>query len=229
MASAGGSGLPRGRVSAVAEFEAQSFEPRREPLWELQSGMVQEWVATSEGSGVLELALWNARQSLHGQSIIAGGRWLVVDTTLSPVAMVERGIDLSRVVAVQVHEPTELLWAVEQGLRSRGVDLVICRVDRLPTVAFRRWKLAAEVGGTRCLVLRGADALREAGWADLRVRVTPLCSPDWDKRRSRIETLKVRNGLPGGVIEVEWDRETDCLRVVSVLADSTSTPCAAGA
>jgi len=200
-----------------------------EPLWELGSGVVQEWVATAEGSGVFELALWNTRQSLRSQSIIAGGRWLAVNTVLWPVAMAERGVDLSRVIEVQVPEPNELLWTVEQGLRSRGVDLVVCRVERLSSVAFRRWKLAAEVGGTRCIVLRGADALRETSWADLRVQVTPLCSSEWDNRRWRIETLKVRNGLPGGIIEVEWDRETDCLRVVSVLADSTAAPRAAGA
>jgi hypothetical protein len=45
----------------------------------------------------------------------------------------------------------------------------------------------------------------------------------------QVETLKVRNGLPGEVIEVELDRETDRLRVVSVLADPAATPCAAGA
>lgn len=198
-------------------------------MWDLSSGTIQEWVATTEGSGVLELAIWNARQSLRGQLIAAGGRWLVVDVPLCPVALRERGIDLERLVSVPIQEPNDLLWTVEQGLRSRGVDLVICRVGRLPSVAFRRWKLAAEVGGTRCLVLRGIEALRESGWADLRVQVTPQRSSHWGARRMQVETLKVRNGLPGEVIEVELDRETDRLRVVSVLADPAATPCAAGA
>ena len=211
-------------ISAAGGGESQSG-----PLWDLAPRTIQEWVATTEGSGAQELALCNARLSLRYQSVDAGGRWLVVDADLSPVALAERGVDLSRVVSVRAPEPNDLLWTVEQGLRSRGVDLVICRVDRLPPVAFRRWKLAAEVGGTRCIVLRGIEALRESGWADLRVQVTPLCSTGWDTRRMRVETLKVRNGLPGEVIEVELDRETDRLRVVSVLADPAAAPCAAGA
>lgn len=226
-AANGGAASPRPSqrvTSAAGDGDSQSG-----PLWSLASGTIQEWVATTAGSGALELAIWNARQSLQGQSITAGGRWLVVDLPLCPVALRERGIDLERLVSVPIQEPNDLLWTVEQGLRSRGVDLVICRVGRLPPVAFRRWKLAAEVGGTRCLVLRGIEALRESGWADLRVQVSPQRSSHWGARRMQVETLKVRNGLPGEVIEVELDRETDRLRVVSVLASSAATPRAAGA
>ena len=202
-----------------------------EACWELRSGMVQEWIADAEGSGAQELALWNARKSLQRGAITGSGRWLVVDAEqeVCPAGWQGRGIDLARVVVVRVRDPVDLLWTVEQGLRSRGVELVVCRVDHLPMVAFRRLKLAAEVGGTRCLLLRGADALREPGWADLRFLVTPQRSTSWMKRRMRVELLKVRNGLPGSVFQVELDCETDCVRLVSELADSAAVHCSAGA
>ena len=202
-----------------------------EACWELRTGMVQEWIADSEGSGAQEMALWNARKSLQKGEIRGGGRWLVVDAEqeVCPAGWQGRGVDLARVVVVRVRDPVDLLWTVEQGLRSRGVELVVCRVDCLPMVAFRRLKLAAEVGGTRCLLLRGADALREPGWADLRLLVTPQRSTSWMKRRMRVELLKVRNGLPGSVFQVELDCETDCVRLVPELADSAAVYCSAGA
>ena len=226
------------RPGAIAAgHRCRSGGEPREPLstveacWELRSGMVQEWVADAEGSGAQELALWNARKSLRQEEMQGSGRWLVVDAEqeVCPAGWQGRGVDLARVVVVRVRDPVDLLWTVEQGLRSRGVELVVCRVDCLPMVAFRRLKLAAEVGGTRCLLLRGADALREPGWADLRLLVTPQRSTSWMKRRMRVELLKVRNGLPGSVFQVELDCETDCVRLVPELADSAAVYCSAGA
>ena len=108
---------------------------------------------------------------------------------LSPVAWEQADGELSQTVFVPGLEPGDALWVVEQGLRSRGVEIVVARLDRLTPVTFRRLKLAAETGDTRCLLLRMASALRETSWADLRVLVTPLSSLAWGQRRLQVEVL----------------------------------------
>ena len=205
-----------------------------------RSGDIQEWLGEAGGGG-LDLAIWNACRSLLAQGI-APARWMIVDQepTFWAVALREYRIDLSRVVMVRVAECGDLWWGVEQGLRSRGVDLVLCRAKRLPVGVMRRWKVAAETGESRCVIWRDLEArgigfqpvnsgerihkpeayATEPSVADLRLRVSPLSSPCWTQRRLRVETLKVRQGLPGDVIEVELDYAKDHLRLVSQLADS---------
>jgi hypothetical protein len=192
----------------------------------LSPGDVSEWIADGAGAGALQLALTAARKAVSPQS-----RWLVVDSTgdLFPAGWEEAGLNLSRTVFVQGINPVDALWTVEQSLRSRGVDVVCCRFGRLTPVMGRRLKIAAESGGSLCLMFRGPEALRETSYGDLRVLVSPLPSSDWLRRRVRIEVLKIRNGFPGRVTQVELNDETDALRVVPELADSAPACRAAGA
>jgi hypothetical protein len=189
-------------------------------------GGVSEWVSLQEGSGAMELAL-----SLACQRLPEEGRWLIADRTgeISPIALERMGLNLSRIAFVRPREQGDALWVIEQALRSRGIDVVFCHLSKLTPVVFRRLKLAAETGGSRCLLMRGADALREASWADIRLLVSPLFSPHWEIRRLRMEVLKIRNALPGKAILVELDHETNAVRVVSELADSAGLQRAAGA
>ncbi|MBX3444547.1 MAG: hypothetical protein KF774_19255 [Planctomyces sp.] len=201
--------LPRQRETG----EHSSWLPKG-----LSAGEISEWIALEDGSGAAELAL----SSVCGQ-LPADSRWLMIDPqgeTYAP-ALVQRGLDLSRVLLVQTQDAAEAFWAAEQGLRSRGVDVVCCRLPRLAPLAFRRLKLAAEAGESRCLLLRGPEALRETSWADVRLLVTPLLSPSWRRRHFRVEILKVKNSVPGRAAQAEFDDETGVVRVVSKLADST--------
>lgn len=192
----------------------------------LSPGNVSEWIAAERGGGAFQLAMRAVQRRLRAES-----RWLIVDADgdLFPTACEEMGRPLPQTVFVRGVSEAEALWTVEQSLRSRGVDAVCCWFDRLSPLVGRRLKIAAEAGTALCLVLRGPHALREPSHADMRVRVSPLPSPDWQRRRLQLEVLKIRNGFPGRVTQVELDDETGAVRVVSELADPATTHRATGA
>lgn len=209
------------RSASSATVSSTIWRPERG----FQPGDVSEWIGAGTGSGTWELVLAMLRQeSLHT------GHWLIVDPAgeLFAPAVRFRGWDLAQLVCVRHVAPPAAIWAVEQGLRSRGVDGVICQVSRLASVAFRRLKLAAETGGSRCVLLRELEALREPSWADLRCRVTSRSSATWRRRRLQVDILKLRHGLPGRVYQLELDHESGAVRVVPELADSTAPECATG-
>ena len=188
-----------------------------EGLWDsLEPGEISEWI-TFAGGGGGDLAL-----SVAAPQLPAGNRWLIVDPVQEthPTTLQRRGLDLSRALFLQSTSPAEALWVVEQGLRSRAVEIVWCRLAKLTPVAFRRLKLAAETGRSRCLLMRPPEAAREGSCADRRLRISPLPSPCWNRRRFQVEVLKIRNGLPGSRFQVELDYESGALRMVSELAGS---------
>ena len=213
---------PRLRTAGSSEPSPADWLPEHG----LSAGEVSEWIAPCDGSGALQLALSALRLKLSPQA-----RWLVVDSTgdFFPAAWEETGFSLSRTVFLRGLTPELALWAVEQSLRSRGVDVVCCRFSKLTSVLGRRLKIAAETGGSHCLMLRDSNALRETSWADLRMLVSPRPSPDWMRRRVRLEVLKLRNGVPGTVAEVELNDETGVVCLVSQLADSAPLHRATGA
>ncbi|SFH92258.1 hypothetical protein SAMN05421753_10422 [Planctomicrobium piriforme] len=195
------------RLRRLLQQRTETVRPQRtaslqasSSLWQPERGFrpgdVSEWIGSEPGSGALELALLLLRQQqLHT------ARWLLIDPAgdfFGP-AVQALGLDFHKLICVRNVQPHEAIWAVEQGLRSRGVSGVICPVSRLTSVAFRRLKLAAETGGSLCLLLREPEALRETSWADLRCRVTPLTSSTWRRRRLQVDVLKIRHGLPGRV------------------------------
>ena len=75
------------------------------------------------------------------------------------------GLDPARLVVVRAARDAQILWAMEEGLRSSGVAAVVGEVGALPVVASRRLQLAAERSGVTAFVLRrwrdGGQAARE--------------------------------------------------------------------
>lgn len=215
----------RGLVSRSEDQRERETAPRHlpsddagmSPGWgNLEPGDVSEWVAAQPGCGAAELALSVVRPQLR-----PGARWLVIDPVeeVHPLTLQRRGVDLARVLFLRPTSAAEALWGVEQGLRSRGVDIVWCRLSKLAPIAFRRIKLAAEAGESRCLLMRPPEALREGSWADRRLKISSLPSPCWSRRRMRVDVLKVRNGFAEEPFDVELDHETGAVRVVPQLAD----------
>ncbi len=192
---------------------------------ELAAGQVTEWIGET-GSGAAELAVSAIRSELS-----ATGRWLVVDPSgeIYPLMLAGMGFDLSRIAFVLTRKPAEILWATEQGLRSRGVDMVFCQLPKVTPLISRRLKLAAEAGGSHCVLQRGAEAVRETSCADIRLRISPMPSPCWNKRHLRVEILKIKNSVPGKIYQLERDDETGAVRVVSELVDSAESGRATGA
>jgi len=146
---------------------------------------------------------------------ISGGLvlWCLKHRDLHGPGLAAHGLDPARIAIVRAARDDDLLWALEEGLRTPGVAAVVGEIGRLPMVAGRRLQLAAERAGIPALVLRrwrtGAEAAAERtrpSAAVTRWRIAPLPSlPDADvpelqrligRPRWRIELLRCRGGEP---------------------------------
>ena len=67
------------------------------------------------------------------------------------------GLSAETVIIVETARAAEVLWAMEEGLGSRAVALVIGAVDQIGLTPSRRLSLAAAAAGTPCLLLSADD------------------------------------------------------------------------
>jgi len=137
-----------------------------------------------------------------------------------PPAAARVGVPLDRLLILRVRRSADALWACEQALRCRAVGVVILPIRRLEAAHSRRLQLAAEVGGGLGFLLR-PDEDGPPTFSATRLRIEPqgctaslmpaagcerdrLVPPDADRILwpLRITCLKLRNGLPGQVIEL---------------------------
>ena len=121
------------------------------------------------------------------------------------------GLDPGRLIIAQARSNQDLLWAMEEGLRSGRPAVVLGEVGEVGLAATRRLQLAAEMGGVTALLLRRRAARRNSSVAVTRWRVTHVPSGDafpdgaispgcW-----RLDLVRCRGGAPKSWL-VEWRR-----------------------
>jgi protein ImuA len=154
--------------------------------------------------------------------------WCLKRGDLYGPGLAAHGLDPARIAMVRAARDDDILWALEEGLRTAqapggvrgaipgGVAAVIGEVGRLPMVAGRRLQLAADRSGAVALLLRrwrtGEEAAGERARpsaAVTRWRVAPLPSaPEAGepvppgligRPRWRVELLRCRGAAPA-----EW-------------------------
>jgi hypothetical protein len=193
----------------------------------IRPGGIVEWFAEREGAGAVTLAL-----KIMSQSPGSAGVWAVVDSAseFHVPALSGWGIDPKKVMVLRPATLQETCWTIEQCLRCPGVSATWAWVDeRIPARVHRRWQIAAEVGAGVGMFFRPARSRREPIWADSRLLVTPRSGGQGETRRVEIEVLYRRGGLGGGVQAWEIDHAAGLVRLVSKLANPTSTDRAARA
>jgi protein ImuA len=119
------------------------------------------------------------------------------------------GLDAGNLVVVEADKDRELLWAMEEGLRSGALAAVLGEVRDLAVTAARRLQLAAEEGGTLALLTHGGAA----PVALTRWRVTAAASRHplgaWPGAACwQVDLLRCRGGGTGQWF-VEWLDERD--------------------
>ena len=170
-----------------------------------------------------------AANPLHKQWEAAGSGivlWCLKRGDLYGPGLAEHGLDPARIAQVTAPRDDDILWALEEGLRTPhslgGIAAVIGEVGRLPMVAGRRLQLAAERSGIPALLLRrwrnaaeaAAERIRPSA-AVTRWRIAALPSlPDVEfvdtpgptrligQPRWRVELLRCRGAEPAA-----WDVE----------------------
>jgi len=173
--------------------------------------------------------------------------WCLPRPDLYGPGLAGHGLDPARLVLVQAPRDSEILWAMEEGLRAPGIAAVVGEVGTLPAVASRRLQLAAERSGITAFLLRrwrdSGQAARERNLPNAAVtrwrivalpsQPPPIPSPargggvGWGSGvgcpRWRVELLRCRGAEPA-CWEVEKANATGFVSLASALADRPAAP-----
>lgn len=134
-------------------------------------------------------------------------------------------IDPARLIMVTARREDDLFWAMEEGLRCRGIAAVLGETRAADPTAGRRLSLAAEKNGVPALLLRPQPAPTQSV-CTTRWRVTSAPTSDLDRPRWHIGLRRNRFGLPSAEETpswlVEWSNETRHLAVVPQAFDRST-------
>ncbi len=132
------------------------------------------------------------------------------------------GVAPDRLILVEAAKPADLLWAMEEGARTRGLAAVVAEGVAPDLTASRRLQLAAEAGnGLVFLLQSGRQAAPSSSLTRWFVSSAPSQPeaggpgrPCWE-----IELWRCRGGGRPQNWMVEWDDAALSLSVVSQMAD----------
>ncbi len=119
--------------------------------------------------------------------------WIAPPFEPYPPALLQWGVNLSRILIVRPRQPKEALWAAEQALSSGNCAAVLLWSSELDDAASRRLQLAAEAGQSWAIAFRSLEAISQPSAAALRVQ---LCTGETG---TDLGILKSRGGRPAVV------------------------------
>ena len=144
---------------------------------------LSEILMAKDGVGELQLVLPTlARLSAAGERIVL----VAPPYTPYPHAWQNAGVDVRQLSVVQAEE-RDVLWAVEQCLRSGSCGAVLCWPHQADDRALRRLQVAAETGQTLAFAWRALGEAINPSPAALRLAV--------EARPAQVRVLKCRGGL----------------------------------
>ncbi len=130
------------------------------------------------------------------------------------------GLMPEQILVVRARTETQVLWAMEEGLRSPGLGAVVGEVDNPSLTASRRLQLAAETSGVTALMLRpGPNAAASGAVTRWHVTSAPTRQEEeMEAPRWRVELVRHRGG-DLGAWDVEWRHETGDFSVAAPVRD----------
>lgn len=147
--------------------------------------------------------------------------WISTCRKLFPPALKAFGVEPERIIFIDIDREKDVLWAVEEALKYKGLAAVVAELRELSFTQSRRLQLAVEESHVTGFILRN-DPLKIITTACVaRWLVKPLPSETEDDLpgvgypRWQVELLKVRNGNPGSWM-VEWSEEGFNVRLPAV-------------
>ncbi|MEJ7693343.1 Error-prone repair protein ImuA, partial [Daejeonella sp.] len=135
--------------------------------------------------------------------------WISMRRTLFPPSLKVFGVEPDRLIFVDLKRERDVLWAMEEALKCKGLSAVIGELGEISFTETRRLQLAAEQSRVTGFVLRSDPKKLSATACVARWNITSLPSeletgmPGVGFPRWNVELLKVRNGNPGSW-KVEW-------------------------
>lgn len=112
-------------------------------------------------------------------------------------ALSAAGVDTGKLLVVRPESVNDLLWTLEESLRSGTCSAVLAWPGTLNAKATRRLQLAAEAGKALGLLFRPLSQAREASPAALRLSVTP------SDQGTEAQVLKRRGGWKSEPVQLD--------------------------
>jgi protein ImuA len=191
----------------------------------LRRGGLHEILAGDDsGAAAGFCALLLARLGEDGGAVV----WARREAGLYGPGLAALGLDPARLIVVRPARGDDVLWVLEEGLRSRAPAAVLGETASGGPIALRRLQLAAESSGVAALLLRPFAAKAAPGPALSRWRIESAGRGDPLGPRWRVELQRARGGTPGTWL-VEWCDETSGFAVAPELRHRPARPSAPAA
>ena len=140
------------------------------------------------------------------------------------------GLDPSRLLLVETAKAADVLWAIEEGLKSGAPALVVGETGEIGLTPSRRLALAAAGTNTPCLLLTPARSAPTPA-TSTRWRIAPAPSPPdpfdpqapgYARCLVTLERCRLRPAAETTAMMLEWRDDAFHVRVVAGLADRAS-------
>jgi len=144
--------------------------------------------------------------------------WCDPTREIYPPALANHGIALTHLFLLHPHGPRDLLWAISESLRCKGVAAVVAAPPRLSRVMARRLQLSAERGGGVGILLRSTNA---PGIDCYAAATRWLVRPQPGERtvqRWNVQLIHGHGGCIGQTVILEASRENHSVRALESLA-----------
>jgi hypothetical protein len=163
-------------------------------------GALTEIMMPRQGIGALRLLMPALARLSQGDRWIC---WVAPPHIPYPPALVNAGIDLSRILLVHPRAQQDGLWAVEQSLRSGNCAAVLAWPTLDDKVILRRLQLAAEAGDALGVLFRPRHFVQRPSAAALRIQLASGIDGGLS-----VSILKRRGGWAAGPIHLESSLQT---------------------
>lgn len=220
-----GGGAERLEAVPVAPLGAASMDAAL-PGGGLRFGAVHE-VAGSGAAGFTAALLARFAAARQGALLwCQHRRRLHAEGRLYAPGLRQLGVDPARLLMVEAKDDTEVLWVLEEALRSPAITAAVGEVSEVDLFRTRRLQLAAEAGGGAGLLLRpreigvepSAAATRWRVWSGARDPRAPPPRPSLAPPRWTAELWRVKGAVPAR-FEVAFDEQALRFHLAADLAD----------
>lgn len=168
-------------------------------------GAIHEFVCNNdEGSSASTGFISGIVSSLMKKS--GASLWITSSFQVFPPALKQFGIQPDNIIFIHIKKEKEILWCMEEALKSGALSAVVAEIQNVTLIASRRLQLAVENSGTTGFLLRKNPKSLITSCVT-RWKITSLPSncdtPGVGFPRWSVELQKVRNGKPGAW-QMEW-------------------------
>lgn len=178
---------------------------------------VTEWIADHDSSGAASLSLIAAANHSRHLSEKRGNAlpWVIVDPdgTFYPPAAIALGLPVRQMILVRPRDRSDLIWAIDQGLRCDAVAGVWASIpSRLNDKDSRRFQLASESCRKPAFFVRGSNVRGKPGFSEIQLHVSTSGA-------MTVTLDRCRGGVTGQSVKVGID---DSARLYTVSSDAAT-------